>query len=593
MPTNTELVQQINQYLSQGQEQQQQGNIEQSLASYQKVLELNPNSIPALSKLAETYSHQKKYALAFPYYLKIVSLLPKKPVFFRDLTKIAEEYATFLLKKNDLTGAKAVYQELLEHKQLHIPANKDKVDKISHALGEIILKLSIRQGEFVSSIAFFQEAIHNYPNKEWSHYYIGNILTKQGKIEAAIDRYEKARVIRPDFSLGLLSLGMLLLRKGCRLRAFQCGREILQNRDNFRDRKLNRLFIQLLSVHPNPQKSQEALQQAVEQIEITNSNQDLKITTYRNIGIILRNQGRYLETINYYQKSLYYQLQRSKPEFVKRYWEQGKLKEPNFIIVGFAKCGTTAFYDYLNQHPQVLPAVHKELFTLSKLVRKTQNFETRNWSSPSPERRSYLAHFAPRPKGKYFVTGEASTGNIIPGVEKIISSWFPNIKIIALIREPVRRTISHYEQRLRNGGQRKSLEEVINSELKELQGMSDPAKTVNERLRNAAEEGWGEHLAMSLYVYTLERWMRLFPQEKFLIVKNADLAQYPAATMNQAFDFLGLPECNSIEYKPRNIGSYPNVDENLLSLLSEFFRPHNQRLEEFLGRKMNWDYEFN
>ncbi len=74
-----------------------------------------------------------------------------------------------------------------------------------------------------------------------------------------------------------------------------------------------------------------------------------------------------------------------------------------------------------------------------------------------------------------------------------------------------------------------------------------------------------------------------------MILTNEDLAQYPAETMKQTFAFLGLPECNSINYKPRNVGSYPQVDAHLLSRLSNFFQPHNQRLEEFLGRKFNWD----
>ena len=198
----------------------------------------------------------------------------------------------------------------------------------------------------------------------------------------------------------------------------------------------------------------------------------------------------------------------------------------------------------------------------------------------------YLAHFPPRPEGSNFITGEASTSNIVLGIEKIISSWFPKIKLIVLLREPVNRTISHYEQRLKKNLQKCSLEELINSELEELQGMTNPSQTTAKIVK---EKVWEAHVAMSLYVYPLERWMKFFPREQFLILTNEDLAQYPEATMKQAYNFLGLPECNSIEYQLQNVGSYPQVDADLLSRLSDFYRPHNQRLEEFLGRKFNWE----
>ncbi len=34
---------------------------------------------------------------------------------------------------------------------------------------------------------------------------------------------------------------------------------------------------------------------------------------------------------------------------------------PNFMIIGFPKCGTTSLYDYLTQHPQIVPPLGKEI----------------------------------------------------------------------------------------------------------------------------------------------------------------------------------------------------------------------------------------
>ena len=586
MPTSPEPVN-ISEYLSQGREYQKQGNIENSIESYQKALELNPNLVPALSKLGKIHCDRKEYETAFSYYLKLIVLKPKKSVFFQRLLQVSLNYGKLLLKTNDLDRAIIAYEQFFQQK-LSQTQTLDKIDKICNNFGEVLLKLSVRQGQFATAIACCQKAVDKYPHKEWSYYHLGNMLAKQKKrkLDEAIAFHEKALEIRPDFYLSLVQLGKLFLRKGYQDRAFQCGIKILESKGHFPGIKLSNDLVKLLSVDSG-EKSKQALEQAIEKVEKPDSKPGSKITTYMNVGKILRDRGQFEEAAEFYQKCVYHRLQKLKPEFVERYWEKGSFQSPDFLILGFAKCGTTAFYDYLCQHPQVLQSIQKEPFSLSQLVQKTNNFAEKDWTLSPAEKKWYLAHFAPRPEGKKFITGEASTSNIIPGVEQIVASWFPNIKIIVLIREPVRRTISHYEQRLKNNRQRGSLKRVLNSELGELQGINTLNSTVIDNILRT--KGWNAHIAMSLYVYPLERWMQLFSKEQFLILTNEDLAQYPGETMKQAFGFLELPECNSIQYNPRNVGSYPQINDQLLSRLSEFFQPHNQRLEEFLGRKFDWN----
>lgn len=584
MPTNMKSIT-ARECLEQGKLYEQQGNIKQSIASYEQAIELNPNSILGSFKLADIYRNQKEYDKAFTYYLKVAYLKPKRAVFFKNIGRVAIEYSKILLKKNDIDSAINAYREFIKKKHCK-SLNQNKIDKICNTLGELILKLSVRQGEFRKAVTFFQDAINSYPYKIWSYYHLGDLLVKQNEIDEAIVCYKKVLEIRPKFSLGLLSLGMLLLKKGHRNKAFQCGLEILQYQGGFKNIRLNRNLVKLLSIRPSDEKSEVAFQKAVEKIEASDSSPDLNLIIYRNLGKILQDRKKHSEASKFYQKSLRLSLEKSKPEFVKNYWDYGKFREPNFSVIGFGKCGTTAFYDYLCQHPLVLPAVGKEPMYIYYDIVQSKDFATKNWNLPCPERELYLAHFAPRTEDSEFITGEASTTNVLTECGTIIASWFPQIKIIAIVREPVRRTISHYEQLLKVGGHKRTLEAVINSELEAFEAATDIAQLVAKRLRHG---GWREHIAMSLYVYPLEKWMNLLPREQFLILTNEDLAQYPAETMKQAFDFLGLPECNSIEYNPRNVGSYPKIDADLLSRLTNFFRPHNQRLENLLGRKLNWD----
>lgn len=103
-------------------------------------------------------------------------------------------------------------------------------------------------------------------------------------------------------------------------------------------------------------------------------------------------------------------------------------------------------------------------------------------------------------------------------------------------------------------------------------------------------ESTTRYLGKGLYVYYLERWMKLFPKEQFLILRTEDLTENPAVVMKQVFEFLGVQDYQHIQFIPKNKGTYSDqIDKGLLSRLYDFYQPHNYRLEELLGRKFDWN----
>src|ERR1700677_205240 len=48
---------------------------------------------------------------------------------------------------------------------------------------------------------------------------------------------------------------------------------------------------------------------------------------------------------------------------------RGRLKLPNFFIVGAPKAGTTSLYHYLDQHPQIYMSPMKETFYFAEEMR--------------------------------------------------------------------------------------------------------------------------------------------------------------------------------------------------------------------------------
>jgi Sulfotransferase domain len=108
---------------------------------------------------------------------------------------------------------------------------------------------------------------------------------------------------------------------------------------------------------------------------------------------------------------------------------------PDFFIVGAAKCGTTALFQYLSQHPAIfMPAMKEPKYFCTDL--KTVGSVR--------SREDYMALFAPAP-GEC-LTGEASCWYLYSkiAIERIMAHN-PGAKIIVMLRYPVDAAHSLYE----------------------------------------------------------------------------------------------------------------------------------------------------
>ena len=162
----------------------------------------------------------------------------------------------------------------------------------------------------------------------------------------------------------------------------------------------------------------------------------------------------------------------------------------------------------------------------------------------------------------------------------------PEARLVALVRNPVERALSHYHHEVALGREPLSLEEALDAEEERLRG---------EEERLVAEPGyfsrpWWSHAykARGRYVEQLERWLAVFPPEQLLIVPRDDLAARPAETHARVLGFLGAP--------PHRLEAYPRVyereyepmrPETRARLAAEFEEP-NQRLYGLLGRELGW-----
>lgn len=267
---------------------------------------------------------------------------------------------------------------------------------------------------------------------------------------------------------------------------------------------------------------------------------------------------------------------------------------PDFILFGAAKSGTTSLYDWLAQHPLVEPCTTSDVrFGNTKEVR----FFDYNWYRGSDWYRSHFPLDEARREfaaehGRPFLTGEGSPTYIsnlwAPGR---VRELLPEVKLIAVLRNPVDRAYSHFQFSRRDGAEECELfEEAVAREEERLR--PEWKRIADDPRYNSWNFGRWSYLARSRYAEQVERWLALFPREQLLFLKAEDMFAEPQRALDTACDFLGLPRhrlaaADRLNVSPRYDSLPPAVRERLV----EYFRPHNERLYELLGADFGWERE--
>lgn len=255
---------------------------------------------------------------------------------------------------------------------------------------------------------------------------------------------------------------------------------------------------------------------------------------------------------------------------------------PDFLVLGSQKSGTTSLFTWLGRHPSVVPPTAKEI-----------EFFDRHYSSGF---RWYRAHFPAMRElrresagGMRRITGEATPDYLMnPLVPPRVHEGTPHIRLIALLRDPADRAHSFYNHRRRRGIEPLGFDEAVEAELELLEDAPDPLMPVPGSESSIYRDR--SYVRGGLYAEQLERWFAYFPRDQFLIIRSEDLFADASPIFHQVLDFLQLPQVwEPRSYRKINPGEYERMDPENRRRLNEFFRPHNRRLEQLLGRSLGWD----
>jgi sulfotransferase family protein len=221
------------------------------------------------------------------------------------------------------------------------------------------------------------------------------------------------------------------------------------------------------------------------------------------------------------------------------------LRAPDFFIVGHQKCGTTALFMMLSQHPQIFMSDVKEPWFFGRELRS-------RFGKPSTRSRpntleDYLSLFADADPEQ--MIGEASPQYIrSSNAAREIAELRPDARIIVLLREPAAFLRSLHLQLITT-----HIEDQADfARALELEEARRAGKHIPRRSVSPQSLLYSEHVR---YADQLRRLHEAFPREQVLVLVYEDFRRDNDGVVREVLDFLGLDTSVSIapvETKPLN-----------------------------------------
>jgi hypothetical protein len=267
---------------------------------------------------------------------------------------------------------------------------------------------------------------------------------------------------------------------------------------------------------------------------------------------------------------------------------------PDFLVVGAMKAGSTTLMDYLVSHQDVgIPGEEINYFD------KDSNYSKGDrWYS------TWFKSYASKQ-----IIGEKTPAYCYdPKVAERIFRQNPNMKLVWILRNPVKRTYSNYWHYIRIG--------------KENLSVGDCLKFEKERIKTDIYKGYFKR---SIYVEQVECYLEVFPMEQMHFIIFEDFIKDPERGLNNLSNFLGIvpaeftqkPLVSNKGYKPLSISAeyyarqwfgygmvhkivhnlnkwlgakYTPIDKDLERILYQKFKPHNVELSNLLKKDLScWD----
>jgi hypothetical protein len=245
--------------------------------------------------------------------------------------------------------------------------------------------------------------------------------------------------------------------------------------------------------------------------------------------------------------------------------------DPDFIVIGGQRCGTTTLFKTLAEHPQVRRPT----------AVKGTDYYTLHYARGIDWYRSRM------PLGRGTSSDaqafEACTYYMFhPFAVERIARDFPNVKLVAMLRDPVSRAFSAYKHELARGFETETdFATALRLEPARLEG------EIEKMRQDVSYESFSHrhhaYLSRGQFAEQLRRVHDYFPRNQVLVMRSETFFADPLAEIDKLNDFLGLAPWAPDHVEQHNARPSSGMPDEAYDFLVRHFRPHNEALEELLA----------
>jgi len=153
-------------------------------------------------------------------------------------------------------------------------------------------------------------------------------------------------------------------------------------------------------------------------------------------------------------------------------------------------------------------------------------------------------------------------------------TYNPNIKILAVLRNPIERAYSHWAMEVQNGHETRSFKEALALEFRRW------------RIEDPSRNPWFAYITCGFYTEQIRRLWRIFSPDQILLIKSDSLDSNPDVTMAEVFNFLYVDRVPILQTIKARAGAYKaKIPPDDRKRLLELFEFEVKQLERMLG----WD----
>ncbi|AHF04181.1 sulfotransferase [Marichromatium purpuratum 984] len=216
-------------------------------------------------------------------------------------------------------------------------------------------------------------------------------------------------------------------------------------------------------------------------------------------------------------------------------------KPLDFCIIGAQKSGTTSLFRYLEKHPRLYLPPDKELPFFSR-----DDLYAAGWPALVEH------HFQEADSDRLWGTASPQymTDPRVPGR---IAAANPDIRLVAILRNPIDRAFSHFTMSLRRGMESRDFAQAAEA-LLQPDALARDREAIPpdyaEGYSQANEEVTRYYFVWSEYARALDRFLQHFPKDQLLVLYMEDMQQAPQKAVDAVLTFLGLPA----DFQPPNLG---------------------------------------